>query len=401
LIDPILTPEQLAEVQAYYAPHYAIGKVLPLFDTIISVLMLAYVVRPVWGVASRGAARLEERFGRLRSLPGSRVLFKVLDRLWDGTGWGAALLFAFIWFGIDVAISLPLDVYLEYFHEHAFGLSNYTPGAYAFDTAKGLLLLTLAQGALAFGLFGLVRKLKYWWAVMGAVGALVLIVSAAVDPYRARIMFDQTPLPPGELRDQITGLMKQADVDFKDVLVEKTTRATKRVQAYFAGRGPTRTIVLNDALLQEMKPDEILAAVAHEAGHTKEDKLPGQIASTLALFAFLFVVDRLLRLTHRKGWFGVTEVSDIRALPLILTVFGVIQLFAIPISGYFSREREREADRFALALTHNPEAFQRMLKVACRVNKMDPDPPWWKVLRGQSHPSIRERFESAGGPKQL
>ena len=121
MIDPILTPEQLAEVQAYYAPHYAIGKVLPLFDTIISVLMLVYVVRPVWGVASRGAAGLEARFGRLRSLPGSRVLFKVLDKLWGGSGWGAALLFAFIWFGIDVAISLPLDVYLEYFHEHAFG----------------------------------------------------------------------------------------------------------------------------------------------------------------------------------------------------------------------------------------------------------------------------------------
>jgi STE24 endopeptidase len=328
------------------------------------------------------------------------VLVKVLDRLWKSPGWGAAMLFALLCLALDTALDLPTNIYFGYFHEHAFGRSNYTPARYAGDFAKATVLDALARSMLAFGLFALVRRLKHWWLILGTVGTLFLMGSAALDPYRARIYFDQSPLPAGELRDQITALMKQADVDFKDVMVEKTSRASKKVNAYFAGSGPTRAIVLGDSLIKEMKTDEVLAVVAHEAAHTKESNWPGRIASGLALIAFLFFVDQLLKLTFRKGWFGVTEVADIRALPLIFTTFAVIQLLANPITGYFSREREREADRFALALTQNPDAFQRMIKVARRVNKADPDPPLWAVLRGKSHPPHRERFEAAGGPKR-
>ena len=31
---------------------------------------------------------------------------------------------------------------------------------------------------------------------------------------------------------------------------------------------------------------------------------------------------------------------------------------------------------------------------AARVNKMDPDPPAWVVLKGWSHPPSRERLEA-------
>ena len=60
----------------------------------------------------------------------------------------------------------------------------------------------------------------------------------------------------------------------------------------------------------------------------------------------------------------------------------------------FSREgeRERAADRYALELTQDPAAFRRMLVKAARVNKMDPEPPRWAVLKGYSHPPLGERL---------
>lgn len=398
-MDPLITPAELAEVQAYYGPVYAVAAVRLVLDLVIALLILRFFVRPAWGWAG-SIVGVGAPPSPLRSKPGTRVLFKSLDLAWKGDGWNQAMVFALLCFGLDTLIDLPTTVYFGYFHEHRFGLSNYTPGRYAGDLAKSVLLDLMARAFLAFGLFALVRRLKSWWAILGIAGAAVMMLSAAIDPYRSRLYFDQAPLPEGELREQITALMKEAGVDFKDVMVEKSSRATKRVQAYFAGTGPTRAIVLNDSLIKEMKTDEILAAVAHEAGHTTESAWPGRIASGFAFLAFLFLVDRLLRLTHRKGWFGVTEVADIRALPLIFTAFAVIQLAANPLTGYFSRQREREADRFALALTKNPEAFQRMIQVARRVNKADPDPPRWVVLKGRSHPSYRERFEAAGGPKR-
>lgn len=398
-MDPLITPAELAEVQAYYGPVYAVAGVRLVLDLAIAVLILRFFVRPAWGWAERltGAGAPP---GPLRQKPVLRALFKSLDLAWRGPGWDTAMVFALLCFGLDTLVDLPTSVYFGYFHEHRFGLSNYTPGGFALDFIKASALELAARAFLAFGLFALVRRLRNWWAILGVAGAAVMMISAAVDPYRSRLYFDQSALPEGELREQITALMRKAGVDFKDVLVEKSSRATKRVQAYFAGTGPTRAIVLSDSLLKEMKPDEILAAVAHEAGHTTESPWPGRIASGFAFVAFLYFVDRLLRLTHKKGWFGVTEVADIRALPLIFTAFAVIQLVANPLTGYFSRQREREADRFGRALTGNPEAFQRMIQVARRVNKADPDPPLWVVLKGRSHPSYRERFEAAGGPKR-
>jgi STE24 endopeptidase len=397
LTEPILTAAQLAEVQAYYAPRYLIAKVAIPIDLAVGLITLRFFIRPAWRWAERTVAWLQRVAGRAWQAPVLRALDAVLNQMWKGPGWGTAMLFIAFNAALGFVLGLPSTLYFGYFHEHAFGLSNYTPAKFLWDLIKGQAIGLLAVELAAFAMFAIIRRLKWWWLIVGLVVALTMIPSAAIDPYRAQVFFDQEPLPAGPMRDQITALMKKADVDFKDVLVEKNTRTTKKVQAYFAGRGPTRTIVLNDALLQEMQPDEVLAAVAHEAGHTRENKWPGLLGSGLAMLAFLFVIDRTLRLVHRRGWFGATEVADVRALPLIFVLFFVLSLLSQPLAGYVSREREREADRFALALTQDPEAFQRMLRVACRVNKMDPDPPRWYVLRGSSHPPILERYVAAGG----
>lgn len=395
MVDAIYTPAEFAEVQAYYAPYYFLAKAgIPLALT-ISILTLRYFIRPAWRWSEAGSSAIARALPRARSTPGLRVLVQVLDRLWSGTGWGTALLFAFFYFALHFALGLPETIYLGYFHEHRFGLSNYTPAAFAVDLAKGTAIGLVAYGCMAFGLFALARKLgAWWWPVMGVVGAVVLLGSAALDPYRARVFYDQAPLPPGPLREQITQLMAKAGVDFRDVLVEKTSRTSKKVQAYFAGKGPTRTIVLNDELLKVMKEDEILAAVAHEAGHVHESRVPGQVASTLAFIGFLFLVDRILRWVHRRGWFGAVEVADLRALPLVFFVFWLLTNLASPATAAISRQRERKADRYALELTGDPGAFRRMLIAACRANKMDPDPPRWVVLKGRSHPPIRDRLEA-------
>ncbi|TSC32309.1 M48 family metalloprotease [Corallococcus sp. Z5C101001] len=397
-MEPLFTPEQLADIHAYHQPYYIRAAVEPLVRLTLFVLLLAVFVRPFHRGAGAAAAALERRFGFLRTAPVSRAFFGAMDRLWGEPGWGAALLFALF---IDLATQLlyaPANVYFYYVLEHRHGLSNDTPATFAWTWFKGGVVGAIALTALVVGLYGLARRVRRWWLVLGVPVALLMLVSSALDPYRARLYFDQTPLPEGPLRSRITALIRQADISFSDVVVEKTSVTSKRIQAYFAGQGPTRTIVLNDVILRELAEDEILAAVAHEAGHVNEARWPGRIASSVSVVALLFLIDQLLRLSARRGWWGVQRVGDIRTQPLVsLVVFILITLVA-PVSGALSREREREADRYGLNLTGDPAAFRRMLVKAARVNKMDPEPPRWVVLKGMSHPPIGERLAQLDSP---
>ena len=398
-MEPLFTPEQLAEIKAYHLPHYIQSAVGPLLYLGVLLLLLGVLVRPLYRLAEASAAGLAQRLGMLRTAPVLRVVVQALERLWGEPGWGAAILFALF---VDLFIQLvhaPLNIYFGYVLEHRYGMSAYTPLRFAVDLLKAITVEGLATVTIVLGLYGLARRVKRWWLVLGIPSAVLLLVASALDPYRGQLYFEQTPLAPGPLRTRITELMARADVPFQDVRVEKTSVASKRLQAYFAGQGPTRTIVLNDVILQELSPEELLAAVAHEAGHVQESKWPGRIASSVALLGLLFLIDRMLRLAAARGWFGVSRPGDVRTLPLLWLVVWLVFFLAAPLSGVFSREREREADRYALRLTGDPAAFRRMLVKAARVNKMDPEPPRWVVLKGYSHPPIGERLAALPSPE--
>lgn len=378
--EPIFTATELAEVKAYHAPRYTFEAVDTLLWPLVLVLVVRFLTVPLYRLATRLTARWRSA---------------VLDRVWKGPGWGATIVFALLLFGLFSLVTLPSDIWFGFVREHQYGLATSSPWVFAVDSFKAHLFTAVAVLSLAFGLFGLARRLPQWWWVMGLVASLVMTASAAIDPYRSRLYIEQKPLPDGPLRARILSLVKEANVEVADVLVDETLSRTVRLQAYFAGTGPTRTIVLNDALLKNLTDDEILAAVAHESGHVHESRWPARVLSTVSLFAFLGLVEWLFRRSAKRGWFGITERADIRTLPLILLVFDLSMSAAGPMSGWVSRRREWAADRYGMTLTKNPDAFASMLVKAARVNKMDPEPPRWLVLKGLSHPPIGERVDFA------
>ncbi|XXF76665.1 M48 family metalloprotease [Myxococcaceae bacterium GXIMD 01537] len=397
-MEPLFTPEQLAEIKAYHLPGYVFAGVDLVVYPLLLLLILLVLHRPFYRWAEAGAAGLERRFGGLRTAPVTRILVRVMDRLWGEPGWGAALLFAVFLDLYLLVLYTPLDIYFGYIREHQYGMSAYTPLTYAIDAFKGIAIGSLATSALVVGMYGLARRVKRWWLVLGVPVALLLLVAAALDPYRSRVFFDQSPLAAGPLRESITDLMKRADVTFADVLVEKSSVASKRIQGYFAGQGPTRTIVLNDVMVQKLDTREVLAVVAHEAGHIHEPKWPGRIASSVLLVVLLYVIHRLLMLAAERGWFGATRFADVRTLPFLYLFLYLTFALAQPVAGAFSREREREADRYALRLTGDVDGFRSMLVKAARLNKIDPDPPRWVVLKGMSHPPLAERLAAVPTP---
>jgi STE24 endopeptidase len=62
------------------------------------------------------------------------------------------------------------------------------------------------------------------------------------------------------------------------------------------------------------------------------------------------------------------------------------------ISNQLSRDVERRADAFSLALTRNPEAFIGFEKRIAVTNVADVEPPAWQTFLLATHPPTLERI---------
>lgn len=394
-MESIFTSDELAQLRAYRDPQYFWS----LASLAMNAALLVLVVRwsgALYGRCERVAAGLGARVTGLRSVPVVRAIPASLQRIWGGADWGAAMLFVFVTFAIGLLWNLPLDVYLDYLHERRFGMTNQSFGRFVRDWGLASLIGASATAFLGIGLFGLARRLRAWWWVLGVVCGLALMVSAALDPYRARLFVGHAPLENGGVRDQIVQVLKKADVEFADIFVARTSEKTRRVQAFFAGQGSTRRIILSDTLLKEFTEAETLAVIAHEAAHVRESRMANFLGAALGLFAFLFLIHRLFLANERRGWFPGATYGDVRLFPAILLCFFVLSGVVRPVANAFSRQRELEADRFALQLLQDPRSFRSMLVKAARINRMDPHPPRWLVLRSYSHPPVRDRLDAVG-----
>ena len=391
----IFTADELSHIEAYHWPGYVLTAVL----TIVSPLMMWALVRFAAQPFFQFAERVSQRpwVDALAKKPLLRTVAHITTLLWKGPGASAALLFSFGLLAFLAVLNLPAEIYFGFIREHQYGMSTEPFSGFAFDWVKATAINAMSMSALTLGLYGLARRLKYWWLILGIIAGVAMLASTLADPYRNRVYVDQDPLTEGPLKTLLVNTMKSAGIDFEAIVVEKTAVKSARLQAYFAGEGPTRTIVLNDVLLTTLTDDEIVAAVAHEAGHVHEDRWLRRIGAFLALIGFLGFIEWLFRWTARTGRAGITQRADIRTLPMILLAFELVSTLADPIGGFVSRRGETAADRYALNLLHRPDIFESMLIKATRTNKMNPDPPWWLVLMGTSHPPMNQRIENVRG----
>ena len=79
-------------------------------------------------------------------------------------------------------------------------------------------------------------------------------------------------------------------------------------------------------------------------------------------------------------------------LALLMTAMGLVLM---PLQTAFSRAMERRADRFAVKLTRNGEAYARAMEGLAAQSLADPDPPRPVVVMLYSHPPIVERIRAA------
>jgi STE24 endopeptidase len=180
------------------------------------------------------------------------------------------------------------------------------------------------------------RRLVAWHAAFPDVDALVLVVMLGGLTYFAPGVFRRVlkaePLPAGELRTSIERLLASMRVGFRDVLLWKTNRRV--LNAMVVGlTGRSRYVFVTDGLLSLLPSSEVLAVVAHEAGHAHKRHLPLYFVVSLALMLFL-------RAAHEVVVPALGEAGDL----VVMVAF--LALFWFGLLGWLSRKFEREADAF-------------------------------------------------------
>ena len=165
----------------------------------------------------------------------------------------------------------------------------------------------------------------------------------------------------------------------REVLVADASRRTRKHNAYVSGIGSTRRVVVYDTLLGEAEQPELEVVVAHELGHRRHrDIAKGTLLAMLSA-AVAVLVAWPLDPTPRR-------------IPLLLFVWGLLEVVTLPFTAAFSRRLERQADRFALEMTHDPAAFEAAFRRMAKANLSDLDPPRLVYAFVFTHPTPVERL---------
>jgi STE24 endopeptidase len=309
------------------------------------------------------------------------------DRLFDATGgpwWIRSLLFTLFVLAVVELVRLPLAFWRGFKRERRWGFSTQSAGGWALDQAKGFVVGVVLTSAAIVALLGAIRVFPTWWPVVGIVGAAVLVLLLAfVAPLLLEPIFNRfRPLEDADLAAALRGLAERAGVPVREVLVADASRRTRKHNAYVSGIGRTRRVVVFDNLLDEAAQPELEIVVAHELGHRRHrDILKGTLLATAS--AALAVL---------AAW--PLDPSP-RHIPLLLLVWGLLELAMLPLTAAYSRRLERRADRFALELTHDAGAFEAAFRRLATANLSDLDPPRLVYVLLFTHPTPVERLAAA------
>ena len=299
---------------------------------------------------------------------------------------------------ITIAATFPLTLYEGFFREHAYGLSNQSFWQWLGDFGTQFALTFAAAVLLLPVLYRFIRRTGEMWWLWGAglMIAFQILVIVIWPVFIAPLFNHYAPLPDSALKTKILSLARANEIPVDNVFLVDASRQSNRVSANVAGFLGTTRISLNDNLLKQGTPDEVLAVLGHEMGHyvmghvMREILLEGLVI--LVGFAFLNWAFWFACEVFGGQW-QVRKVADIAGLPL-LTALGAIFLFlATPVTNSISRTTEYQADIFGLNAARKPDAFATVMLKLSAYRKLEPS--GWEEIVFYDHPSGRTRIAAA------
>jgi STE24 endopeptidase len=294
---------------------------------------------------------------------------------------------------ISSLLALPHSLYFTFVIEEKYGFNKTTWKIFISDLIKGALLAVVLGGPIAFGVLWIMAKLgeKWWLYAFLMLTSTQLLLVFIYPTFIAPIFNKFTPLEDGELKNKIIHLMEKCGFHASGLFVMDASKRSGHGNAYFTGFGKNKRVVFYDTLLNSLDADEVESVLAHELGHMKKKHiLKLMIKSIVMSFIGFAILGYLKNQIPFYSGHGVQTPNSYMALTLFSMVAPVYTFFLTPLSAFFSRRYEYEADQFAAENASAAKLITALVKMyKDNASTLTPDPLYSKFY--YSHPPALER----------
>ena len=316
-----------------------------------------------------------------------------------GKNWFLSILvYLALFIGLYQLLNLPVDFYANYIREHEYGLSTQTFGRWLDGYGKMTLVFFLSAAAFTWIFYLLLKKSpRRWWFYSSLVSIGIGFIMTFAYPIWIDPLFNQVgPLKDKQLEKTILDLAARAGIEDGRVFEVDKSKDTTMGNAYVAGLGSTKRIVIWDTSIKANSKEGLLFLMGHEMGHYVLHHTwlwMGYFSALFVAITYLIYKISSSLLPRYQRQLGFQHLYDIASLPLLLFLVNFFILLSTPVFNYISRYHEREADRFGIEITRNNEVAAQLFADAVPEHLSNPRPGIiYKIWRSH-HPSLGDRVD--------
>ncbi len=292
--------------------------------------------------------------------------------LWAGVAATASI------FLLMTLIEIPTSLYQTFVIEEKFGFNKSSIGQFIKDQVLQLSLgAAIGLPFLALILWVMDNVGSLWWLWAWAILMTFSLLMSWLYPTVIAPLFNKfTPMEDGSLKERIQGLLTRCGFNSQGIFIMDGSKRSGHGNAYFTGLGNNKRIVFFDNLVASLDEEELESVLAHELGHFKCKHVIKMLFATsiMSLISFA-VLGWLISQTWFYNGLGVEQASNAAALLLFMLVSSSFTFFMQPISAYFQRKFEFEADDFAANNSKATKMISALVKLyEENANTLTPDP---------------------------
>ena len=281
-------------------------------------------------------------------------------------------------FLVITLIEIPSNIYQTFVIEEKFGFNKSSRQQFIKDQLLQLALSALIGLPLLALILWVMNSIgSLWWLWAWAILMAFSLLMSWLFPTLIAPLFNKfIPLEEGSLKSRIQGLLTRCGFNSQGIFIMDGSKRSGHGNAYFTGLGNNKRIVFFDNLINSLDEEELEAVLAHELGHFKCKHVLKMLIATAIMSLISFAV---LGWLIDKPWFfeglGVQIQSNATALLLFTLVSSTFTFFMQPISAYFQRKFEFEADDFAASNAQATKMISGLVKLyEENASTLTPDP---------------------------
>jgi STE24 endopeptidase len=308
------------------------------------------------------------------------------------------IVIALVFFGIIMIASdmltTPFSYYKTFVIEEKFGFNKVTKKLFWMDKMKGWLMSIVLGGLILSLIIWFYTKTgkNFWLYAWALVAVFTVFMNMFYSSLIVPLFNKQTPLEDGELKTEIEKFAQKTAFTLDKIFVIDGSKRSTKANAYFAGFGKTKRIVLYDTLINDLTTDEIVAVLAHEVGHYKHKHIIFNLMSSVLLTGFtLFILSLFIDSQLLSSALGVSIPSFHIGMIAFGILYSPISEITSLFMNYVSRKFEYQADDYAKE-HFGSEPLISSLKKLSKNSLSNLTPHKTYVFMHYSHPTLRERI---------